>query len=277
MLSSAKCLNCEAPLTGCYCSQCGQKTASTRPTVGHFFSETVESLTHADSRLWKTLWLLLSKPGFLTKEFFEGKRSRYLPPIRLYIVLSVAFFLSLAIIPSGDPASEGFSGIQMDSGCADIEYTGPFPDFMTQKLQEACSRLQQGDGARAFSDAFLMNLPKAMWVLLPVFALLMLVFWWKPRRLYAEHVLFLIHNHSAIFAALMIFSLAEWLVPEVVSGWLLLGLVIYLLWYSWRGMRVFYNDSRNLAIFKFVSLGFLYFFSVSMILVLTGITAVLMF
>lgn len=99
MSGSGNCPNCESPLGGRYCAQCGQKIDSSRPTFGHFFSETIESLTHADSRLWKTLWLLLSKPGFLTKEFFEGRRSRYLPPIRLYIVLSVAFFLILALSP----------------------------------------------------------------------------------------------------------------------------------------------------------------------------------
>ncbi len=55
--------------------------------------EAFESISHADSRLWRTLWYLLGRPGFLTREFFEGKRVRYLPPFRLYLVISVLFFL----------------------------------------------------------------------------------------------------------------------------------------------------------------------------------------
>ena len=55
-----------------------------------------EDLTHADSRLWRTLAALLFKPGHLTREFLAGRRARYLPPVRLYLVLSVLFFLSRA-------------------------------------------------------------------------------------------------------------------------------------------------------------------------------------
>ncbi len=74
-----------------------------------FASETFESFTHADSRLWRTLWLLVSKPGFLTVEFLEGRRARYLPPFRLYLVLSVVLFLVAASISSHHAVFVGFS------------------------------------------------------------------------------------------------------------------------------------------------------------------------
>ena len=62
----------------------------------HFSRVATEDLTHADSRLWRTLGALLFRPGFLTAEFLGGRRARYLPPVRLYLVLSVAFFLFAA-------------------------------------------------------------------------------------------------------------------------------------------------------------------------------------
>src|SRR6476659_4152010 len=65
------CGNCGAPLAG----------------------EALESITHADSRLWRTLWYLLSKPGILTREFFAGRRVSYLPPFRLYLVITLVCFL----------------------------------------------------------------------------------------------------------------------------------------------------------------------------------------
>src|SRR5687768_18420722 len=61
--------------------------------MAHFAGEAFESITHADSRLWRTLGFLLAKPGRLTREFFDGRRAAYLPPFRLYLVISVAFFL----------------------------------------------------------------------------------------------------------------------------------------------------------------------------------------
>ena len=92
--STASCANCGAPLTGRYCSQCGQRHHD-HPVhhFGHFVSEATEDLTHADSRLWQTLAALLFRPGFLTREFLDGRRARYLPPLRLYLVVSVLFFI----------------------------------------------------------------------------------------------------------------------------------------------------------------------------------------
>ena len=89
-----------APLGGEYCAACGQRHEPHLHTVAHFAAEAFESISHADSRLWRTLWYLLSRPGFLTREFFEGKRVRYLPPFRLYLVISVVFFLIVGL-PEG--------------------------------------------------------------------------------------------------------------------------------------------------------------------------------
>jgi hypothetical protein len=277
MTSLGDCTNCGSPLQGRYCSQCGQKTESGRPTFGHFFGETIESLTHADSRLWKTLWLLLSKPGLLTKEFFEGKRSRYLPPIRLYIVLSVAFFLLLALWP--DRAVEVDRGdiVNVDMDCKSIHYDGPFSYLIRDQLQHTCERLKEAGGSEALGKAFLANIPKAMWVLLPLFAVFMLLFWWKPRRLYAEHVLFLIHNHSAVFAMLAINMIFDGIAPEFLRGLLGILIPVYLLWYTWRGIRVFYGDSRGLTVLKLSSLTILYLFCAALVLTLTGLASALTF
>lgn len=96
--SSRLCANCGAPLSGKYCSQCGQRHHD-HPIhhFWHFVSEALEDLTHADSRLWRTLSALLFRPGFLTREFLDGRRARYLPPLRLYLVVSVIFFVVVAL------------------------------------------------------------------------------------------------------------------------------------------------------------------------------------
>ena len=93
-IGAAQCANCGAPVTGKYCSACGQRHHD-HPVhdFGHFVREATEDLTHADSRLWQTLAALLFRPGFLTREFLDGRRARYLPPLRLYLVISVIFFV----------------------------------------------------------------------------------------------------------------------------------------------------------------------------------------
>ena len=76
-----------------------------RAHLGHFAGEAFESITHADSRLWRTLGYLLARPGRLTREFFDGRRARYLPPFRLYLVISLLFFL-VAGLPDPDDEPE---------------------------------------------------------------------------------------------------------------------------------------------------------------------------
>ncbi|MFN7624984.1 MAG: DUF3667 domain-containing protein, partial [Acidobacteriota bacterium] len=105
--SPSACLNCGAALSGIYCAACGQRVETHPPTIGHLLEELFETLTHADSRLWQTVRLLISKPGLLTLEFFAGRRARYSPPVGLYFILSILFFLLLAVGPpqGNDPVN----------------------------------------------------------------------------------------------------------------------------------------------------------------------------
>lgn len=266
------CANCGVTLYGRYCADCGQRRDSATPTVGHLAEETFETLTHADSRLWRTLRALLTRPGMLTREYFAGRRARYLPPIRLYLVLSVAFFLLLALNQrsAADPSSE----TRIDTDCTALEYRGPLEATVRPRLQEACLRLQR-QGAASFESAFLRNAPKAMFVLLPLVAAGMLLFYWRPRRLYVEHLLHLVHNQSAIYAVLMIEILLDRAIPDGYDGFLAPALLGYLVWYCYRSMRVCYGESRLMTLGKYTAVSFLYLLLASMLLIFTGIASVL--
>jgi hypothetical protein len=269
------CSNCYVALNGQYCFSCGQRVDPHPPTIGHFAEEVVETVTHADSRLWKTLRMLLLQPGILTVDFFAGRRARYLPPIRLYFILSVAFFLVLALGPS---KTETKLDLQVESvGCQELIYQGPFVSTVQPMLRAACARVVQDlqAGGAGFTRNFLANLPKAMFVLLPIFGGLMLAFYWRPRHLYAEHLIFLIHNHSAAFLALTILSLIDLGLPESLQGWSLLPFSGWLTWYCYRGLRVYYRQSRLRTLAKLVTMGMLYLFLASLILLFAGITAAL--
>ena len=136
-------------MTQRYCGACGQRAEPPVHSLLHFSRVATEDLTHADSRLWRTLGALLFRPGFLTAEFLGGRRARYLPPVRLYLVLSVAFFLfaaatqpKLAVLSSmttarpctrlvldGGDARNGASESPAQRAqrvCADANYSGPW-------------------------------------------------------------------------------------------------------------------------------------------------------
>jgi len=277
----AVCSNCYVALNGQYCSSCGQRVDPHPPTIGHFAEEVVETITHADSRLWKTLRLLLLQPGILTVDFFAGRRARYLPPIRLYFILSVVFFFLLALGPGETQTTLNNLEVNVDgvkvNGCQELIYRGPFASRAEPLLRAACVRVVQDlqAGGAGFTRNFLANLPKAMFVLLPIFGGVMLAFYWRPRHLYAEHLIFLIHYHSAGFLAMTLLSLIDLCLPESLQDWSLLPFFGWLTWYCYRGLRVYYRQSRLRTLAKLVTMGMLYLYLASLILLFTGITAAL--
>ncbi len=87
------CLNCGAPLRGQYCSICGQRGRTRLISVWELVRDAVGDLFELDSRLWRTIIPLLIRPGRLTREYLRGRRVRFMPPFRTYLVLSLVFFL----------------------------------------------------------------------------------------------------------------------------------------------------------------------------------------
>ena len=95
---STTCLNCGAVLPGRYCPDCGQKDQPIRQPAHVFIAESVSEYFGLDGRLWRSLGLLLVKPGALTEAYLEGRRTRYLRPLRLYLTASLLFFFLLSLL-----------------------------------------------------------------------------------------------------------------------------------------------------------------------------------
>ncbi len=96
------CLNCGTRLRGQYCGHCGQRARSRLISLWGLLKEAFGDLLEIDSRLWRTLGPLLGKPGQLTRDYLEGRRARYMPPFRTYLVLSVVFFVVAFFDPRED-------------------------------------------------------------------------------------------------------------------------------------------------------------------------------
>src|SRR4051794_38930904 len=89
----ARCANCEAPVSGFYCAECGQRTGDLRPTVRELISDVTRYFLRVDGKFLRTL-RQLAKPGFLTQEYLRGRREAYEKPFRLFVVVNVLFFLA---------------------------------------------------------------------------------------------------------------------------------------------------------------------------------------
>lgn len=87
------CLNCNAALHGRFCHVCGQENIEPKETVWGLVSHFFYDITHFDGKFFSTTRYLITRPGFLPKEYIEGRRTRYLHPIRMYVFTSALFFL----------------------------------------------------------------------------------------------------------------------------------------------------------------------------------------
>jgi len=306
------CANCHADLSGEYCAACGQRHEPHIHTVAHFAGEAFESISHADSRLWRTLGYLLTRPGYLTREFFSGHRVSYLPPFRLYLVISVLFFLVAGVPKDAEivriqaettPAAEATgeaAGKQAEpmfkidvpgkdavKGTSDVsegvrDFCDQFKDEPTSdnearnNLRDRC-RTIASDNGRELAANIVHNLPRAMFLFLPLFAFIMKLMYWRPKRYYVEHLLFLIHNHAFVFLLLVPLVLLG-RVPYVGDyvGWLWFAAIVYMVWYVYRGMRNYYQQRRALTLAKYFTLGFSYTITTFVVLLLTTIYSAMM-
>src|SRR5688572_31290922 len=98
----AACPNCNAPITGQYCADCGQRVTEVRMSVRRILMDVLEDQFSLNSGLVRTLRALFFKPGLLTTEYFSLRIARYVPPFRLYLISSLMFFLLLSFLASGD-------------------------------------------------------------------------------------------------------------------------------------------------------------------------------
>ena len=89
------CPNCGAELHGAFCSACGQPGHLHR-TLGHMVEEFLHGILHFDTRAWRTLPLLVFRPGTLTREYIHGKRARYISPLAMFLLLIFTMFAVFA-------------------------------------------------------------------------------------------------------------------------------------------------------------------------------------
>ncbi len=163
-----QCPNCGGGLTSHYCPQCGQRDVNLERPLLDLLREVFHETFDFDGRAARTLSTLFRHPGQLTARFLAGERRKYTPPFRLYLVISLIFFVVIGWV-----TGRGYLVVQENSA----------HDNLDQQV-------------RFVSD----DLPKLMFLLLPVFALILKAAY--RQRLYFDHLIHALHLHSVIFVLL---------------------------------------------------------------------------
>jgi hypothetical protein len=380
--STENCLNCGEVLRGQHCSHCGQHAQVRVLSMWGLVKDVIGDILDVDSRVWRTLWPLAFRPGVLTQDYLRGRRARYTPPFRMYLVLSLVFFVLASFDDPGSGVAlnidDGGTNIHLgDGGAKDkaVEPTakpegpasspaggatdagkkpasgsgaasgpgGPkgkaqplsqrdkqlidqivknVPAARREKVRanleeemattsrsdreaaakfmaDPCShenfKLELGpafkpyegrfrDACRkivadqqSFGRALYNNIPKMMFIFLPLIAAVVAVLYIRSGRYYVEHLLFVVHFHAFFFLAgiamLLLQRIAGLLpdsmatVPKVAEGFLGAVLVFYVPWYLLKAMRRVYEQSWWKTLPKFALLGLAYLFC----LVITGV------
>ncbi|WP_206751913.1 DUF3667 domain-containing protein [Luteimonas cucumeris] len=351
------CENCGRALLGEYCYACGQPV---KGLVRHFSSilgDFADSVLNLDSRLPRTLWPLLSKPAYLTREYFAGHRVRYVSPVRLFVFISIlTFFIAQFTVDfdnnvnfgdddisqastieevekvrdkalaemakarkemEGTPAAAGIPGINageaairaeasariaelrgqqapaggtaakaVDKDDDPISFNGKPWDAKTNPLTVSWLpqfandwiNAQVGRGMKnvkrmkedpeLFKDAMLSAVPSTLFILLPLFALMLKILYVFKRRLYMEHLIVALHSHAFLCLALLLMfltmSLQNWLAPSDGPLRAAFGFVESVVWiwmpvYLLLMQKRVYAQGWTMTLLKYCVLGFCYF------------------
>ena len=254
--SGDACLNCGEALAGPYCSRCGQKVPTQDLKLRDFLHETTHELTDWDGKVPRTLKALLLRPGLLTADYLGGRRARWLPPLRLYLWCSVIFFLS-------GPAVEAITHRSIREGA---KITIKNDDGTTRLTPEIRRQIANGLPGRVLgverieraathsaelNQTIQAALPKAMFVLLPLFALLTSIAWRRQGRGYPAHAYLALHLHSAWFVALAVVTIAAGFIESSgIQSFIAFAGFVYAVWYLLVALRMVFGESWPRTITK---------------------------
>lgn len=270
------CLNCNTQLNGRFCHVCGQENTDPRESIWsvivHFFND----ITHFDGKFFKTVGLLIAKPGFLPREYINGRRARYLHPIRLYIFTSAVFFLIFysfftidissmisAEVEEGETPTPGqvmFNPIDTILTVNDRE--NPYRSVAEYDSVQQTLPKQKRDGwltslltksfiekrikyggknesmSRSVVDNFIHSFPYLLFVSLPICALfLQMLFYKNKNNIYAGNAIFLVYLYVFTFLMMIIYFLNNSIRNKYHIGWLGWLNVVILLYVAYYAFK----------------------------------------
>ncbi len=287
-MNTATCPNCKHTRDGAYCSICGQNDRDYRRSLPPMVMELLREAFELDGRIVRSLKLLFFQPGALSAAFSANQRAHFISPVRLYIFASLAFFFIFAQTaeiggadgqvvqvdtdkPLNDEQLEAFRATLEPRAAAALDAImareGSLGKTALTGLMDAVTSAEPDDQPSATGrhmisqlvlalhdpaetfDRLVDNAPFALFFLLPVYALLLKLLYWRSGKFYVEHLVFALHLHA--FAFLLFAAIA--LLPEdqpwaeMLADILQIGFFVY----YFMALHRYYAQSRKKTFFKF--------------------------
>ena len=268
--TSPRCPNCGAAGVARFCPRCGQEQGTGIPGALAYLHEIVNHYVALDGKLWRTLWLLLARPGMLVTEYIAGRRKRYIGPLKLYLTFSVIFFVLASLAPSADIRVAA----RIDPGSTEQQELEQaleqMPEGLRRTVERALAEARRNPAAppasaQEIGDRLQEQAPRAMFLLLPAFAGLTLFAFRRRPQHYAVHLMLALHAHAVAF---LLFIL-EPALPAAVGGKVALLLPLWLLfafrhvfggrWFALAARAVFVSAIYALLLIATVAAGVLLF------------------
>jgi hypothetical protein len=288
------CLNCQHVVEERFCTHCGQENKHTRESFHYLFTHFVEDLTHYDGSFWKTIKHLLFSPAKLTKEYLAGKRQTYVPPVKLYIFISFVTFFLLSVLPvfqSDDNSIVKVTNTDQNKDSntkkiSDVIAIGEIKSVATlDSIQKSLPREEKFNAVEywimkkiakisehntfeefkyKFVKSIYQNLPKVIFMYLPIFAFILWLFHNKKRWYYYEHGVYTFHYFSMLLLSFSLFMLLSWVLSwfgknnttEIILGIASVTMSFWWIFYFFRSHRRMYLETKFISRLK-VSLMFL--------------------
>lgn len=289
------CLNCGSLVESRFCPECGQENLEIRPSFHHLISHFLADFFHYDSGFWRTMKTLLLRPGVIVRDYINGKRKTYVEPVKLYIFVSFFTFFVLHFLPDfyereveEDVSEMKFSlenheigGFNIDENYKNIETEAQFdsihlslPDsermnwFFEKLTRKGLQLKERGeykgeDLLNTFRESFMNNLPKVLFVYLPIFAFSLWVMHNKKKWFYYDHGVFTLYLFSAILTLIILNSLFSTVISipliwfsdlsnivSFVGGLVSAFLFFYIIYYFFRSHYVVYQERLGISILK---------------------------
>jgi hypothetical protein len=222
------CANCGALLHGPWCHECGQKRiAPSDRRLAHLLAQFLGALTDLDSRFWRTLRTLFLQPGALSRDYLDGRRQRWMPPMTVFLLATVLYFLAPGLTDFQLPFEQQVDGrlhlqlVEADGRSPDpgqraaiLRHPGQLHSPLTstlveRRVAERDARARARDPRDSYTvrdyqrayDARVTDVSKLLVVIhLPMIAAGLALLYWPRRMLFAEH--FVVATH--VFAFLLL-------------------------------------------------------------------------
>ena len=220
-----KCRNCDAELSGEYCSTCGQRDIELKVPLKELVNEFADEFLSFDARMLRSIVPFLFRPGSLTLEYVAGKRARYVSPFKLYFFMSFLYFFTAAVLGEPSDGSGERQPIAADSLVAALRMDSLSAIKLNKGMKLTFSKSDSATIERRFGHRFSEGLkkvkanpdliqkkfhehtPQVVFLLLPVFALLLKLMYIRPKSYYIQHIIFSFYFHAYVFFVLLVITL----------------------------------------------------------------------